>query len=64
MDLLIPSLGFCDGVVRSEDAVCPTVDDKPSLFTAIQEQLGLKLEALRGRAEVWIIDAASPPRQD
>jgi len=48
------------------NAVAPTasVDDKPSLFTAIQDQLGLKLEAQRGRAEVWIIDAASPPRQD
>ena len=46
--------------------VAPTasVDDKPSLFTAIQNQLGLKLEAQRGRAEVWIVDAASPPRQD
>jgi uncharacterized protein (TIGR03435 family) len=46
--------------------VAPTasVDDKPSLFTAIQDQLGLKLEAQRGRAEVWIVDAASLPRQD
>ena len=45
-------------------AVAPTanVDDKPSLFTAIQEQLGLKLEAKRGPAQVWIIDAASPPK--
>jgi uncharacterized protein (TIGR03435 family) len=41
-----------------------SIDDKPSLFTAIQEQLGLKLDAQRGRAEVWIIDGASPPRQD
>jgi bla regulator protein blaR1 len=46
--------------------VAPTasIDDRPSLFTAIQNQLGLKIEVQRGRADVWIIDAASHPRQD
>lgn len=39
-------------------------DDVPTVFTAIQEQLGLKLDAQRGRAEVWIVDAASPPSVD
>jgi uncharacterized protein (TIGR03435 family) len=46
-------------------AVAPDASlDKPSLFTAIQDQLGLRLEAQRGPAEVWIVDVVSPPRQD
>jgi uncharacterized protein (TIGR03435 family) len=32
--------------------------DSPSLFVALQEQFGLKLEAVRAPVEVLVIDSA------
>lgn len=39
----------------------PPPSDSPSLTTALQEQLGLKLEAARGPVEVIVIDSAALP---
>ena len=43
----------------------PTVDpDGPSIFTALQEQLGLKLESQRDMSEFLVIDGVERPSED
>lgn len=43
----------------------PPVDpDAPNFFTAIQEQLGLKLESAKAPVEVTVIDAVEHPAED
>ena len=38
--------------------------DKPSIFGAVQEQLGLKLESVRERIDVVLIDHVERPTED
>jgi uncharacterized protein (TIGR03435 family) len=40
------------------------VPDAPSLFTAVQEQLGLKLESTKGPVDVLVIDHIERPTED
>jgi uncharacterized protein (TIGR03435 family) len=46
------------------EAVAPAPSESPSLMTALQEQLGLKLESTRGPVEFLVIDGASLPKPD
>jgi len=42
----------------------PADPDAPSLFTAIQEQLGMKLEPAKAPVEVTVIDSVEHPTED
>ena len=48
------------GPIETGIPVAP-LDDAASVFTALQEQLGLKLESTRGPVELMVIDSAERP---
>jgi uncharacterized protein (TIGR03435 family) len=51
-----------DGPPSRPDRPEPVVDPAgPSIFTALREQLGLRLEAARAPVDVVVIDAAERP---
>ena len=55
----IPGLPLPPGVSS------PPIDpDAPSIFTAVQEQLGLKLDSTRGPVQVLVVDRADMPVED
>jgi uncharacterized protein (TIGR03435 family) len=50
--------------VRGPDTSTPAPDAAPTIFTAVQEQLGLKLESSRAWREVLVIDHLERPTAD
>ena len=42
----------------------PAGSDAPGLFTALQEQLGLKLESARGAVDVLVVEHVDKPTPD
>jgi len=49
----------------SKDQIPPGTDlDGPTIFTALKEQLGLKLEALKGPVDIYVIDHAEKPSEN
>jgi uncharacterized protein (TIGR03435 family) len=52
--------GVFGGAITAQDTRSPDPDDV-SIFTALQEQLGLKLESTKGSVKMLIIDHAEKP---
>ena len=46
------------------DSAAPSADSGPSIFTAVQEQLGLKLEPAKAPVQVLVIDHAEMPSEN
>ena len=44
--------------------VAAEANSNPDLFTAIQQQLGLKLEATKAPAEIFVIDRIEKPSEN
>ena len=56
--------GQFDVNLQWESDAASVNSEKPGLFTALVEQLGLRLEATRGAADILVIESVEPPTTD
>ena len=56
--------GPMGGLAPPLSAAADPASDLATLGTAVQEQLGLKLESARGPVQVLVIQSVSPPVED
>jgi uncharacterized protein (TIGR03435 family) len=57
-------LQWTSGPIAPAPGASPPPDDGPSIFAALQEQLGLRLESTRGSFDVVIVDSIQRPTPD
>jgi uncharacterized protein (TIGR03435 family) len=55
---------FGGGAPPPPDALPPADTNGPSIFTALQEQLGLKLESQKGPVPMIVVDSVSKPTEN
>ena len=63
-DLKLDFAPLIAATAPSAESAAPAPDAAPDIFTAIQEQLGLKLEPARGPVQTIVVDHIEKPSEN